>query len=84
MISDNQSIKLPLKVLPQKAPLELFPDYKSDEWDIAVFDIILGEELGSGFFGTVYKGTVQKDAENSSHVEKIVVAVKMLKSKFIA
>jgi len=68
------------KTYPHKSPLEQFPDYKTDKWDIAAANIVLAEELGSGFFGTVYKGTVQKEAGNStSSIVNMVVAVKMLK-----
>ena len=75
----------------RKAPLHLFPDYKVDKWDIPESDLVLREQIGSGYFGTVYKGSVQlkhmdpaatdTDAIRRSSLGYIVAAVKMLKGK---
>ena len=91
MISTQKSTKLPHGPSLLTAPLYLFPDYNIDKWDIPESDIVLGEQIGSGFFGTVYKGNVQRnlgesgtngtDKERRTSLGCIVVAVKMLKGK---
>ncbi len=66
-----------------------------DMWEIPRDDITLHEEIGRGFFGTVYKGSITKlpdhhpqqlqlqEQEQVGHVEQEytvkTVAVKMLK-----
>ncbi len=86
---DNQRSSYPGGLYHKSSSKKLLPDYKPDKWDIPEADIILGEQLGSGFFGTVYRGIVQRDFNESEFGELresrknsvgcIVVAVKMLK-----
>ena len=90
-LSAQASTKLP------QHPLSCVPLHKVDKWDISHNDIILEEQIGSGFFGTVYRGQVQKDNMDltsllstegegrKSYAGFMIVAVKMLQGslKFV-
>ena len=53
---------------------------ESDEWSIGYDNIVMGEVIGSGAFGNVYKATAT-ELPGFPPQKEVVVAVKTLKSK---
>ncbi len=59
---------------------------KPDKWEIYPSEILLWEEIGKGFFGTVYKGLVNREAHTSTtdySQSQATVAVKMMRGIII-
>ena len=58
---------------------------RPDKWEVSRTNIILGEEIGDGFFGVVYKGKMTRNPHYDSlegTVDSVVVAIKMLKREW--
>ncbi len=68
-------------------PVESKADIFHDDWELFPSDIVVGESLGEGAFGEVYKGLlkgpltcskIKPEYRNAIHVS---VAIKLLKGK---
>ena len=56
--------------------MELFIAYTPDDWEIKREDVVLENELGSGAFGLVYRGTWQMNLDQKPL--DVAVKAKML------
>lgn len=67
-------------------PLHAFATPKVDEWEIPPRNVVAEKELGEGYFGRVFQGTVKGPLPNSKALKNsicVTVAIKFLKSKSI-
>ncbi len=60
---------------------DLVPLMGSNSWELSPNGIVLETKLGHGAFGDVYRGVIQRGAEETDGINENKIAIKILKGK---